>query len=153
MKSRHQAFLGSFFAIAVALVPTIARASVVGSMSSAATSSDGPTVNVIFGKVKDKVKKAFSHGGPQVQFHRGRILPTVQISKGDKARHAVHAMGIGQSTAKHGGKTSAHTPPGTPTIPPSTSLAHHQFLQKVDKDTTKPHTCPTCGGPAGAPKR
>jgi hypothetical protein len=140
--------LGCVLAIGIAVLPAVGQASAIQEGV-----SDGPTVNVIFGKVKNKVQKAFSHGLPQVDFHRGRLLPKVHISKGDKARNAVHKMGIGLSTAKYGGKTDAHTPPGTPVHQPSTSLAEHRRLQKADAATSKPHTCPTCGGPTGRPTR
>jgi hypothetical protein len=150
--TKHHRVLGWILALGIALPPAVGHASAVEPR--AAATDDSPVVNVIFGKMKNKVQKAFSHGAPHVSFHRGRLLPKVQISRGDKARNAVHRMGIGQSTAKHGGKKAMKTPPGSPgTPPPSTSLAHHRRMQKLDQATSRPHQCKTCGAPTGRPKR
>ena len=58
--------LGCVLAIGIAVLPAVGQASAIQEGI-----ADGPTVNVIFGKVKNKVQKAFSHGLPQVDFHRG----------------------------------------------------------------------------------
>jgi hypothetical protein len=147
--------LGWILALGITLPPALGQASAVEPVrATTMASDDAPTVNVIFGKMKNKVQNAFSHGAPHVSFHRGRLLPKVQVSRGDKARNAVHRMGIGQSTAKHGGRTSMKTPPGTPkTPPPGKSLAEHRRMEKHDHATSRPHTCKHCGAPTGKPKR
>jgi hypothetical protein len=153
MKNHHRVF-GWILALGIALPPAVGHASAVESSRAETTADDSPTVHVVFGKMKRKVQNAFSHGAPHVSFHGGRLLPKMHVSRGDKARNAVHRMGIGQSTAKHGGKTAMKTPPGTPkTPPPGKSLAEHRRLQKLDHATSRPHQCKSCGAPTGRPKR